>query len=113
MIKQLKIDNGRLGGIINTFAGSSYIFGIFTYINASAVVYSMIVKYYMPLYLYVAISMAVIVAYLAFQYVIVTPSQNRFIQNQAWEHGSPIRKELEEQREILARIEVKLNERNY
>lgn len=108
MIKQKRIDNGRLGGIINTFGGSSFIFGIFTYINSAAIAYSLIIKYYISLHVYILLTVIFIISWFVIYYVYITPSQNRFIQNQAWEHGSPIRKSFEDQKKILERIEEKL-----
>lgn len=100
-MKQFKIDNGQLGGTLQIIIQSMFIFNFLTFINTCAL------AYYSFLYRYVSLSVGIILMIIGtlswwiIYYTIVYPSILRFANRQSYTHGSPIKKDLEEIKEML------------
>lgn len=103
-MKQLKIDNGQLGGTIQIIIQSMFIFNFATFISTSALLYDSILYKYVSLPVGVLLLLVGAGSWWMAYYAIVYPSIIRFANRQAYAHGSPIRRDLEEIKEQLAKL---------
>lgn len=95
IIKQRRVDSGQIGGILSIFTQSMFIFGIVTFLNTTALVYQSILRYYINLWGFVIIIGIGLLLWMMIYYVIIMPSMIRFGNRQGYEHGNPIREDIE------------------
>lgn len=100
-MKQLKIDNGQVGGLVTIFIQSMFIFNFFTFINTCAIMYHTFLHEYVSLAVGIILMFAGALLWWLAYYAIVYPSMIRFTNRQQYLHDSPIQKDLEEIKEML------------
>jgi len=104
-MKQIRIDNGQLGGTIQIIIQSMFIFNFLTFINTCAL------AYHSFLYRYVSLSVGIILmvvgafSWWIIYYSIIYPSIIRFANRQAYTHGSPVKEDFKEIKEMLKDLE--------
>jgi len=107
-LKQIKVDNGQIGGIITIIINSMFVFNFFTFINTCAIAYDLFLHEYVSLQTGIALMLVGSCGWFAVYYAIIYPSIIRFANKQAYIHDSPIKedldiikKELEQLKELL------------
>ena len=108
MIKQRRVDNGQIGGVLSIFTQSMFIFGIVTFLNTTALVYQSILKYYISLWGFVIIIGTGLLLWMAIYYVIIMPSIIQFGNRQGYTHGNPMREDIEIIKKELTEIKGEL-----
>lgn len=95
MIKQIKIDNGQMGGTIQMILNSMFVFNLLTFINTSILLYQSVIYKYIPLVLYILSIICFAFVWVSIYYFIIYPSVIRFGNRQSYAHGSPIKKDFD------------------
>lgn len=108
MVKQRRVDTGQIGGVLSIFTQSMFIFGIVTFLNTTALVYQSILKYYISLWGFVIIIIIGLFGWMAMYYVIIMPSMIQFGNRQGYEHGNPMREDIEIIKKELKEIKSEL-----
>ena len=108
IIKQRRVDTGQIGGILSIFTQSMFIFGIVTFLNTSALVYQSILKYYISLPIFVVTIGVVLFGWMIIYYSIIMPSMIQFGNRQGYEHGNPMREDIESIKNQLKEIKSEL-----
>lgn len=103
-IKQLQIDNGQIGGVIQMFLQSMFIFNMLTFVNTSILVYQSFLCRYISFNLFFIVFFILLISWISFFYLIIYPSTVRFSNRQAYTHGSPIKADFEKIITILEDI---------
>lgn len=100
-MKQIKIDNGQLGGTIQIIIQSMFVFNFATFISTSALLYDSVLYKYVSLPVGICMLLVGASSWWLIYYAVVYPSIVRFANRQAYAHGSPIKADLEEIKEML------------
>lgn len=108
MVKQRRVDTGQIGGVLSIFIQSMFIFGIVTFLNTTALVYQSILKYYISLWGFVITIIIGLFGWMAMYYVIIMPSMIQFGNRQGYEHGNPMREDIEIIKKELKEIKSEL-----
>jgi len=112
LIRQIHIDNGKLGGIISIIINSMFIFNFITFINTTLTVYNTWLRDIIPLWLCVIIICGGSITWFSTYYTILYPSIMQFANRQAYIHSSPIKEEFDKLNARLDSIEQKINLKN-
>jgi hypothetical protein len=106
-LKQVKIDNGQLGGVLQMVNQSMFIFNFLTFITNIALFYESIMYKYVSFRTGAIIMMVCVICWWITYYTIIYPSMIRFANRQTYKHGNPIRSDIEDlRREIILLREV-------
>jgi hypothetical protein len=115
ILKQHRIRH--IGGIKSIFARTQYYLSMMSFLQMTAVTYTVVVKLrypWMTWYHYLAGLVVVIFIAGLFEFKVMLPSEQAFSNWQWWEHGNPIRpilddlkKELKELREEVRELKEK------
>ena len=108
IIKQRRVDTGQIGGVLSIFIQSMFIFGIVTFLNTSALVYQSILSHYISLWGFIIIIGIVLLLWMTIYYVIIMPSMIQFGNRQGYEHGNPMREDIESIKIQLKEIKSEL-----
>lgn len=105
MIKQVHIDNGKLGGIIQVIIQSMFIVNLFNFGGVALLTYDKFLKDHVPLYIGVAAVMCGAVIWWICYYSIIYPSIVQYGNRQGYKHGSPVKSDFELLNKRLDEIE--------
>lgn len=97
MVKQYKIDNGKIGGIINAYTSSMWITSVFAPISYF-MIFTLYLKSYgieLPFYQSAVISIGLGISWVWFDFSFLAKSRMIQSNRQVWEHGNLSREELE------------------
>jgi hypothetical protein len=94
-LKQVKIDNGQIGGIITIIINSMFVFNFVTFVNTCAIAYDLFLHEYVSLQVGVVLLLAGAGGWFFLYYAIIYPSIIRFANKQAYLHDSPIKEDLD------------------
>ena len=108
MIKQIHIDKGQIGGVIQVITQSMFIVNIFNFIGVWTLLYDRFLRGIIPFYLGMCIVVCCALAWWTAYYSIIYPSLSQYSNKQAWKHNSPIKAEFERLNKRLDDLEAKL-----
>ena len=108
IIKQHRVDTGQIGGVLSIFTQSMFIFGIITFLNTSALVYQSILKNYISLLAFIITIGIGLFGWMVIYYSIIMPSMIQFGNRQGYEHGNPMREDIEVIKRELKEIKSEL-----
>ena len=108
IIKQRRVDTGQIGGVLSIFTQSMFIFGIVTFLNTSALVYQSILKNYISLLGFIVTIGVGLFGWMVIYYSIIMPSMIQFGNRQGYEHGNPMREDIEVIKRELKEIKSEL-----
>jgi len=94
-LKQIKIDNGQIGGIITIIINSMFVINFFTFVNTCAIAYDLFLHRYVSLQVGIVILIVGAGGWFFVYYAIIYPSIIRFANKQAYIHDSPIKEDLD------------------
>lgn len=94
--KQRRIDNGQIGGAIQMVIQSMFIFNFVTFVNTCALAYTSFLHDYVSLQTAIVLILVGAFGWWITYYAIIYPSILRFANRQSYNHGSPIKDDLEE-----------------
>ena len=109
IIKQRRVDNGQIGGVLSIFTQSMFIFGLVTFLNTSALVYQSILKYYISLWGYIIIIGVGLLGWMTIYYSVLMPSMIQFGNRQGYVHGNPMREDIDIIKSQLKEIKSELH----
>lgn len=95
-MKQYKIDNGQIGGLLSVFQNSLVALAPFSFIGIVALNYDKYLKYWIDLNTFIIISTILFIIYEWLYFVFVFPSIVHFANRQACAHENPIYNDLKE-----------------
>lgn len=107
-MRQYKIDNGQLGGVISVFSNSLVILAPFSFIGILALNYDRYIRHWISLELFILLSVAAFILYEWIFFAFIFPSMMRFGGNQTYIYG-PIKDELDEIKNKLQLINGKID----
>ena len=100
-MKQIKIDNGQIGGIITIIINGMFIFQFVTFINTCAIAYDLFLHKYVSLEFGIGLMLVGSFTWFFIYYCVVYPSIIRFANAQMYIHDSPIQKDLAEIKKMI------------
>jgi hypothetical protein len=100
-IKQYNIDNGFIGGIVNTFTGSMYIFSPLNFIMTASVFYKLVLGNKLAFSTFIMVLIPAYLVFLWIHFTIIYPSMLKQVNRQACMHGNPVMDELKQIRKQL------------
>lgn len=107
-MKQYRIDKGQFGGLIAIFSSSLVILSPFSFIGILALNYDRYIKYWVDLNIFIFISTVLFIIYEWFFFIFVYPSMMQFGNRQIYAHENPMKKEFDEIKATLKKIESQL-----
>lgn len=108
VMKQHIIDKGQFGGIIQIFSNSLIILSPISFIGILALNYDRYIKYWIDLNTFIFLSVVVFIIYEWIFFIFVFPSIVQFGNRQSYTHENPIKREFDEIKVTLNRIESQL-----
>ncbi len=108
-MKQYKIDNGEIGGLIHVFGSSLIVLQPFSFIGILALNYDRFIKNWIDLNTFIVISTICFIVYEWIFFAFVFPSMIRFSNRQGCMHENPIYIESQKIKSIVEKIDIKLN----
>ena len=110
LIKQVKVDDGELGGFINVAMNSMFIFTLVNSVGIYALFFDKFLSKYISLSTgIIAIIISILIWWIVY-YSIIYPSVIRYGNRQAWKHGNPYKVEFDLINERLDKIEQMIKE---
>lgn len=107
-MKQIHIDNGQLGRVIQVIVQSMFVFNFGTFIQACIRTYDDYLKTYISIYQGIAILLFCSVLWWSSYYFVIYPSIVQYSNKQSWRHGNPMKVEFEALNDRLDKIEEML-----
>lgn len=107
-MKQIHIDNGQLGRIIQVIVQSMFVFNFFTFLQVCMNTYTTYLKTYLSIYQGATILLCCFMLWWCAYYFVVYPSIVQYSNTQGWRHGNPMKVEFEELNKRLNKIEEML-----
>lgn len=95
MIKQIHIDNGKIGGVIQIITQSMFIVTLFNFVGVALLIYDRFLKDYVSLSTGFIIMCCGAVSWWGIYYVVIVPSILQYSNRQGYKHGNPIKKDFE------------------
>ena len=108
VMKQHQIDKGQFGGLILIFSSSLVILSPFSFIGILALNYDRYLKYWIDLNTFIFISAILFIIYEWIYFIFMYPSMIQFGNRQTYAHENPMKKEFDEIKTTLNRIETQL-----
>lgn len=110
MVKQIKIDNGQIGGAIAVFSNAMFIVQFGTFITVCGIAYDSFLHKFVSLQMGFLILAIGAIMWFCFYYFIIYPSAMSFQNEQAYKHDSPIKSDFEDIKLELEDIKKEINE---
>jgi hypothetical protein len=94
-MKQYKIDNGKIGGLIVIFMNSLFVVSPINFIGILALNYDKYIKYWINIYQFAIISFIFLVIYEWIFFAYIYPSMMTFSNGQVFEAENPVIKRMD------------------
>lgn len=105
MIKQIHIDNGKLGGAIQVIIQSMFIVNLFNFGGVALLTYDRFLKDHVSLSAGAFAICCGAVTWWVFYYCVIVPSVIQYSNRQGYKHGNPVKRDFELLNERLNVIE--------
>lgn len=105
MIKQIHIDNGKVGGTIQIITQSMFIVNLFNFAGVALLTYDKFLKDRIPIWAGITALMLCAVSWWVIYYSVIVPSILQYSNRQGYKHGNPVKKDFELLNERLDRLE--------
>jgi len=103
-MKQYKIDNGKIGGLIVIFMNSLIVVSPFSFLGILALNYDKYIKYWIDIYTFFILSAIFFVVYEWMFFAFVYPSMMTFMNGQTFKAENPVMERMDIIEEKLDRL---------
>lgn len=112
MIPQIKVP--YVGAARNLFVRAMFYISLLNFIMLALTTYTVVVRdvIEIPFYMFILGLIVLVCVSLLFEYCIVLPSETAFMNKQVYEHGNPVRDDLQELKGTLQELKNILHDIN-
>ncbi|AKJ39361.1 hypothetical protein [Methanosarcina barkeri] len=107
-MKQIHVDNGQIGGVIQVVIQSMFLCNFITFVNTTLTVYNQFLKNYISLYTGILLICFASALWWGVYDIVTFPSMLQYGNRQAWVHESPIKKEFERLNQKIDKLNTEI-----